>query len=251
MIGMNNFFYTFGSDGVSGGNIYRHNSNTEGRNTFYGVSYKSQLISVFNDLPLQNKLFKTINLESDNPWSATLETDIQTSEIIDLTWFEKKEASWFAFVRNTTASPADVSEYALRSLNGIGRSTAITGPAAALVVDFSISPLISIGSIISVGDGFYYSLPPTYETPVFMGNVIAVNIDLPAGINQVVVDTTVAGGSIPAISDPYCFYIKNGTAESHGVLGHYCQFTIELPTSVSSVPTELFAVESSIMKSFP
>lgn len=258
MIGMNNFFYTFGTEKdpitgnpITGGNIYRHNSNTEGRNTFYGFRYKSQLISVFNDLPLQNKLFKTINLESDNPWSATLETDIQTSETIDYTWFEKKEASWFAFVRNTTASPADVSEYALRSLNGIGRSTAITGPAAALVVDFSISPLISIGSIISVGDGFYYSLPPTYETPVFMGNVVAVNIDLPAGINQVVVDTTVAGGSIPAISDPYCFYIKNGTAESHGVLGHYCQFTIELPTSVSSVATELFAVESSIMKSFP
>ena len=215
MIGMNNFFYTFGSDGVSGGNIYRHNSDTSGRNTFYGAIYKSQLISVFNDLPLQNKLFKTINLEADNPWSATLETDIQTSETIDYTWFEKKEASWFAFVRNTATSPADVSEYALRSLNGIGRSAAIAGPAAALVVDFSISPLISIGSIISVGDGFYYSLPPTYETPVFMGNVIAVNIDLPAGINQVVVDTTIAGGSTPAIADPYCFYIKNGTAESH------------------------------------
>lgn len=251
MIGMNNFFYTFGSDGVSGGNIYRHNSDTEDRNTFYGLPGESKLTSVFNDVPLQNKLFKTVNLESDHPWNVTMQTDIQTSELISLDWFEKKEASWFAFVRNTGVTPAGTSEYALRSLNGIGRSTAISGPAATTAVDFSIAPLISVGSIISVGDDFYYTLPPTYDTPVLMGQVTAVNVNLPAGVNQVVVDTTIAGGSVPGIADPYCLYIKNGIAESHGVLGHYCQFDLVLPTSVSGVPTELFAVESTIMKSFP
>ena len=55
MIGMNNFFYTF-----KNGNLYRHNTN-ELRNNYYGINYPSTLTSVFNDQPLENKLFKTIN----------------------------------------------------------------------------------------------------------------------------------------------------------------------------------------------
>ncbi len=88
MIGMNNYFYTF-----KGGNLYRHNTN-ETRNNYYGQQYSSQITSVFNDSPLQNKLFKTINLESDSSWDATLITDIQTSGYIENEWFEKKEGSW-------------------------------------------------------------------------------------------------------------------------------------------------------------
>ena len=62
MIGMNNYFYTF-----SGGNLYRHNVNPL-RNQFYGVDYPSTVTSVFNDVPLENKLFKTLNLEGDDAW---------------------------------------------------------------------------------------------------------------------------------------------------------------------------------------
>ena len=56
MIGMNNYFYTF-----KGGNLYRHNTN-EQRNTFYGAYTASTVTSVFNESPLVNKLFKTINI---------------------------------------------------------------------------------------------------------------------------------------------------------------------------------------------
>ena len=56
MIGMNNYFYTFKE-----GDLYRHNVN-ERRNSFYDVDYSSTMTSVFNDMPLENKLFKTINL---------------------------------------------------------------------------------------------------------------------------------------------------------------------------------------------
>ena len=54
LIGMNNYFYTFYQ-----GNIYRHNTNPI-RNRYYGVNHPSKLQSVFNDMPLENKLFKTI-----------------------------------------------------------------------------------------------------------------------------------------------------------------------------------------------
>jgi len=43
-------------------------------------------------------------------------------------------------------------------------------------------------------------------------------------------------------------FIKNSVAESHGVLGHYCVFTLE---NDNTNKVELFAVESEVMKSYP
>jgi hypothetical protein len=240
MIGMNNYFYTF-----NGGNIWRHNTN-ETRNNFYGVQYNSRIISVINDKPLENKLFKTINIEGDDTWDATLQTDIQTTGFINAEWFEKKEGSYFAFVRNSGETPAAAGEYPLRSLNGIGTSINITGPLGARVVSFSINPLVNIGSILSIGDTVYYSLPPTYATPVLFGIVSNIEVNLPKGENRIIVDDTT--GTVPPISNPYVLYIKNSVAESHGVLGHYCVFTIE---NDNTNPIELFAIESEIMKSYP
>jgi hypothetical protein len=240
MIGMNNYFYTF-----KGGNLWRHNVN-ETRNNFYGVQYTSKITSVINQSPLENKLFKTLNIEGDDSWDATLQTDIQTTGFINKEWFEKKEGAYFAFVRNSGSTPADPDEYPLRSLNGIGRSITISGPTNATVVDFSINPLVSIGSILSVGDTLYFSLPPDYDTPTLFGEVTEINVNLRGGINNIVVDAT--SGTLPGINDPYLLYIKNSVAESHGVLGHYCVFDIE---NDNTSPVELFAIESEVMKSYP
>lgn len=243
MIGMNNYFYTF-----NGGDLYRHNVN-ETRNNFYGVNYPSRLKSVFNTSPLENKIFKIINLEGSHSWDTLAETDIQISGFIDGDWYEKKEGSFFAFIRNAGTIPAQPSEYALRSVNGIGLSQDVTGAAATLNVSFPISPnLTEIGSIVSVGDYLYYSLPPTYGTPVLCGQITSIAVDYPAGINRIVVDASIAGGGIPPITTPFFMYIKGSVAESHGVLGHYCVFTLE---NNSATKVELFAVESEVMKSYP
>jgi hypothetical protein len=238
MIGMNNYFYTF-----KNGNLYRHNTNPV-RNNFYGVQYSSSITSVFNDIPLQNKLFKTINIEGDAAWGGTFETDLQTSGFINASWFEKKEQAWYAFIRNSGTVPATPAEYSLRSLNGIGRSQNITG-IGTVTIDFSISPLIAIGNIISIGDYLYYSLPPTYSTPVYFGQVTQINVNYPQGINQLVINAAVIA---PVINDPYIFFIKNSVAESHGVLGHYCRFTLE---NSDTTKVELFSLETEAMKSFP
>ncbi len=243
MIGMNNYFYSF-----NGGNLYRHNVN-ELRNNFYGVQYNSVLQSVFNDAPLENKLFKTLNLEGDDSWDAEMQSDIQNSGVIDAAWFEKKEGAWFAFVRNEGTVPAQPSEYALRSVNGIGKSTTITGTGAAVQVNFAIgaSPIV-IGNILSIGDYLYYSLPPTYNTPVLFGQVTNIQVNYPSNLNRITVDTTIPGASIPGIQDPYIMYVKSSIAESHGVLGHYCVFTLE---NDNTSKVELFAAESEVMKSYP
>jgi hypothetical protein len=242
MIGMNNYFYTF-----KGGDLYRHNVNTE-RNTFYkpwfvkignpnGAFTPATLQSVFNTAPLENKLFKTINLQGDARWGVTLETDLQYSGFIQEAWFEKKEASFFAFVRNNS-----IGELALRSVNGIGRSYQVTG---GNVIKFAIG--ISIGNIISIGDLLYFSVPP-YTTPILAGKVTAITVDLRNGVNQLSIDTTIPGTTVIPIQDAFFLYIKNSVAESHGVLGHYCTFNIE---NTSNSKVELFAVQSEVMKSFP
>ena len=235
MIGMNNYFYTF-----KGGNIYRHNVN-ENRNTFYGEFTPSTLQSVFNNAALENKLFKTINLQGDAAWGVALETDLQYSGYIEESWFEKKEASYYAFVRNNS-----VGELSLRSVNGIGRSYQVV---SGTTVKFSINPLIAVGNIISIGDLLYFFVSPS-TTPLLAGQVTAINIDYPNGVNQLVISTTVPGHTTTPITtqDAYFLYIKNSVAESHGVLGHYCTFTL---SNDSTSKIELFSVQTNVMKSFP
>ena len=252
MIGMNNYFYTF-----KGGNLYRHNVN-ESRNIFYQPWWNivdtinpnpsplaftpTKVTSVFNNAVLENKLFKTINIEGDAPWGVTLETDLQVSGFIEQNWFDKKEASYFAFVRNNA-----IGEFALRSLNGIGRSLTVTGNGTNnAVINFSINPLVSIGNIISIGDYIYFGNP----NPTFAGQVIDINIDLPNGVNQIVINNNMLTPLSTPIPDntSYFLYIKNSVAESHGVLGHYCTFTLQ---NNYQNKIELFAVESNVMKSFP
>ena len=242
MIGMNNYFYTF-----KGGDLYRHNVN-ESRNTFYQPWWNkagfpsssftpTTLQSVFNNSVFENKLFKTISIQGDSTWGVTLATDLQNSGYIDSSWFDKKEAVYFAFIRNNT-----VGELALRSVNGIGRSISVV---SSTVVNFSTS--ISIGSIISVGDYLYYSLPP-YTTPVLAGKVTAIYVNLPNGLNSLTIDISIAGTTPIPIQDAFFLYVKNSVAESHGVLGHYCTFNIE---NVSAEKVELFALQTEVMKSFP
>lgn len=240
MIGMNNYFYTFYE-----GNLYRHNVN-ELRNNFYGVQYSSTLKSVFNDVPLENKLFKTLAFEGDSVWESNLITDIQNSGYIDRAWLEKKEQTFFGFVRNIGEIPALASEYPLRSLNGIGRSSAVAIGVGTSQVDFALS--VSIGNIISIGDILYFAVGPNYDTPQLAGQVTQVNINIRGGINNIVIDTTLSG-TVPIVGQtPYFLFIKNSVAESHGVLGHYCVFDIN---NDSTSKIELFAVESEVMKSFP
>ena len=249
MIGMNNFFYTFYR-----GNLYRHNSN-QTRNQFYDVNYDSTITTVFNAAPLENKLFKTISLQGTDSWDALMETDIQISTTIDNTWFEKKEQVWFAFVRNRDVnqplSPNDDRNFLLRSVNGLAQSLSVnTFLPTAVVINFDVSVDLSrvqgspIGSGNDVADTLFFGTP----TPTLCGQVVEVNINLQAGINQLIVNTNVLGGSDALSGTDFFLYAKNSTAESHGVLGHYS--SVKLTNSLTT-QVELFAVQSEVMKSYP
>jgi hypothetical protein len=221
MHGMNNYLYSF-----KGGNLYRHNTGTIGQ--YYGVNYPCTITSVLNTSPTEPKVFKTLSLESDDRWSVTLVSDMQTG-IIDKTWFEDKEGGWFAFIRANT-SPAN---FKMRSANGIGNVVTVVNTGGTLYqLDFNYE----VGSIISIGDAIYFNSSPQ---PLLVGSVTNVAGD--------VVTVNATAGPVPSAGN-FIFYVKNQQAESHGVLGYFCEFTL---TNDSTSPVELFHVESSVFKSYP
>ena len=134
-------------------------------------------------------------------------------------------------------------EYPLRSVNGIGNSISVIIGVGTAQINFSITPLIAIGTIISIGDIVYFS-----SSAVGAGIVTDVVQDYVAGNNYIVIDTTPIWTTPIPTQTEYFLFNKNSVAESHGVLGHYCLF--ELSNNYAT-KVELFATESELMKSFP
>lgn len=240
MMGMNNYFYTW-----KGGDLYRHNTNPV-RNQYYGENYPSTLTSIFNDAPLENKLWKTIELGGDDSWDTTLVSDQQDTgyiyggQVFADNYYEEKEGSYFAFIRNETGNPLS-EEFVLRSANGIGSSQNITTVGATTTIVFPNT--MSIPGIIAVGDLVYWGTP----TPTLLGVITQINRDQTTNsANSIVVDNST--GTVPGGTTEYIFTQKNSVAESHGILGHYAEFKL---TNNNTEKVELYAVLSEVMKSFP
>lgn len=260
MIGMNNYFYSF-----KGGNLYRHNSESIGRNTFYydywyrlgipdNAFTASYMKGVFNESVLENKLFKTIVIEGTDAWEVDrVKTDGYQEGYIDYNWFEKKENDYFAFIRNYYGESTDsISGFsAFRDISGIGNSLTVdsTNPLD-IKINFSIRPLITFSNL-SVGDYLFFD-----QTELKLAGIVTgININYPLGVNQIIVSSVLPPNSPPygpltpiTSNVNYFLYAKNMVAESQGVLGHYCVFEL---TNPSSNPVQLFSIGTEVMKSFP
>ena len=239
MIGMNSFYYSF-----KGGNIWRHNTN-ETRNSYYDILYSSTITSVFNPEPtLSIKLFKTLSFESNTTVSNTDEarwactslftdlTDGTPGSMLDV-YFEEKEGEWFSFIRTNEG----VVNFAMRSATGIALCTGVSGAAATTLIEFA-SP---ISTVINIGDSIFSVTTAggaAAVAPSLAGIIIAKTA------TSVTVNVT---GILPAVGQ-FIISLKNSQAESHGARGYFLQFKLE---NDSTSPVELFAVGSSVMKSYP
>jgi hypothetical protein len=242
MIGMNSFFYSF-----KGGNLWRHNTNPS-RNNYYGTFTASSITSVFNPEPtLSIKLFKTMSYESTTTvvdtnqarWECTsLLTDLTDGNPGSMleTYFQEKEGEWYSFIRTN----ANTVNWQMRSANGLGVCTGVTGPNNATIITF----LSSIGSITNIGDTAYaatLTAGAATAPPVLAGQITGKTS------TSITIDTTGVGGTVPTVGQ-FIMDIKDSVAESHGARGYYLQFTLQ---NDSTNPVELFSVGSSVMKSFP
>lgn len=239
MIGMNNYLYSF-----KNGQLYRHNTNAI-RNSYYGTTYNSTIKTVINEAPLDNKLFKTLNLESTDAWSAEILTDVAAQDsTINSTSFEKKEGNYFAYVRtngvDATGTTLTESDYKSRTIGGLGNNEGFVLSGGVLTVRF---PQSTWDGMVSIGD-FLYTVSTGQTTANFVFQITNIVFDNAA--NQVKVLGT--GGSVTVGN--FCLYAKNSVAESLGVMGHYAEITLTLPSTVTT-SSELFAIESELMKSYP
>lgn len=224
---MNQFFYTW-----KGGNLFKHNSELVNRNTFYGQFTPTRLNGVFNERPIEKKAFKTIALESTHTWDFEATTELEAGEI-NKTFFEKKEGTFFSYIRGINNVPAVLNDYNLRSAQGLGTVTTVNSTvptATTLLFSFPIDRILSIGDYIYATD-----------TPVLAGIVTAIN----RTTNTITIDTT--GATVP-VNGAYILSIKNNVSESNGIRGDYMEYEI---VNNDTVATELFAIKSQVFKSFP
>ena len=231
MIGLNSSFYSF-----SGGNLYKHNTN-QNRNTFYGTPYKSTITTVFNDDPLQMKVFKTLSLDSNKPWKAIIDTQLNTGEM-ESSSFQEKEAEWFSYIRRVD----DTIDLKAISTQGIGNATSIDSSVPTAVV---VTLGFSIDSSVSIGDGLYKMGVTGVNPPISDGTMVKIGDITGLTSTTITVDTTT--GVIPLTSD-FLIGLKNSQVESYGGRGFYMSVKLE---NKDETQVEMFSVSSSLFKSFP
>lgn len=215
MCRLNNRFFT-----IKDGQLYKHNSETAPRSNFYGVQYPSKVVKVFNESPKDDKIFKTVVTESDNPWKITLRTNL-TNGSIDKTEFNNRESRWFASIkRNESASDLNgVSQ-------GIGRIQDIQGDN----IEFN-----NISETVSVGDKLYQMNGNVQEE---IGDIINISDD---GI------ITVSGIVETPINGMFCFGKKDSRINGAAIRGYYMEVTMEDDSGSSN---ELFGVSTNAIKSY-
>jgi hypothetical protein len=232
ILGMNQYLYTF-----KGGNLWRHNV-SETRNNYYGEQGVSTITSVFNQEPTSQKLFKTIEQESNDSWDCTLRSDLG-SGYMPATYFELKEGSYFSYIRRKSNDL----NLALRSAQGIGSVASTTG---ALPFTVTLTYNFAVGSMVSIGDKVYSYNDPAAAVPL-------TEIGTITGISENRKTLTIdSQGNLPngyVVTDgAYTLYIKESVAESYGTLGYFLEFTLE---NDSTSAVELFNVDSEVFKSNP
>lgn len=215
---MNSSFYTW-----KDGSLYKHNSNQH-RNDFYGTSYSSQITTIFNQDPLDNKMFKTISIDGTHAWSATVTTDMSTGSI-DESYFKEKEGEWYAFIRRP-----DDGSYDTLSMSTQGIGSMLSYNSLVLTFSFNISNMLSDGDKLYVVSG---------GSLVLLGTV--------ASHTATTITLSSIGGTTPSAGDMIVF-VKNSMAESFGARGYYMEVTFE---KYSAEEVEIFSVSSSVFKSNP
>lgn len=218
MTHMNSNFYTF-----KNGDLYIHNLN-QNRNNFYGVPGKSTMSTIFNIEPTTIKKFKNIFIDSNDPWTATMVTNLDQG-FIDYDWFDKKEGRWYAHIRR----PLNNLNTELLSTQGIGNVLSYSNP----TINFSVNIQVAL----NVGDKVYM-LPPNTSGPIEIGQVFSFT-------NNSITMSSITGTPLPGYT---ILIVKNAIAESFGPRGYYLQVDFE---NDKTYEVTMFAVGASVFKSFP
>ena len=242
MVCLNSNFYTFNK-----GNLYIQNDASTDRTLYYGVNYGCSVQTIFNDDPSSVKLFKTIDLDSNNSWNVALTTDLQDGSI-SRDWFDIKEGEWYSFIRYnpknlptlTDISQIDASANYVRGIGTISSIGPAFPPNPAFIYTINLNAITpSITNSYEYGSSVYTL---TGSTLVYLGQLdLITNQGIVQLIQGTILATPLVGQYLICISDPL--------AQSYGVRGYFLDITLTLPGSITT-ETELFAVGTSVFKSY-
>jgi hypothetical protein len=214
MIGLSNIFYSW-----KDGNLYKQNSDNVSRGNFYSTSFASTITTIFNEDSASAKMFKTLNLDSTNAWSATMLTDLDNGSILSNEYVEK-EGNWLGYIR---ASSSTSNSNSLLSTQGIGNTSPTSAAGATATFPFII------GTKLGVGDRVFFN-----------------NVQVGTIVSATTTTITITGAGFPA-GVGYVYIVKNSIAESFGMRGYYME--VELSVQLGS-EVELFSISSSLFKSY-
>jgi hypothetical protein len=141
MVKVNNRFLS-----IKNGQLYLHNDETNPvRNNFYGEQFDSKMVTVVNEESSEDKIFKTLVLEGNLPWDATIKSNL-TESAIKTTEFNARESRYFAYVRRNEQQE----DLHGNAAQGIGNILAFNYDGTLLTITYD-----SIPSLLNVGDRLY------------------------------------------------------------------------------------------------
>ena len=213
MIGLSNVFYSW-----KDGSLYEHNKSIDFRCVFYGVQVPSIVKTIFNEDPFTTKMFKSVSLDSTSPWTATLNTDLDSGSIASTEYIEK-EGTWFGYARALNSNSNSLN---LLSTQGVGSISTVSGATATF--GFNITTRLGVGDRV-------------YVNNVFIGTIVSATATT----------ITITGGVFTGLAGGYVRVEKNSIAESYGLRGYYMNIELSI---TNSAEVELFSISSSLFKSY-
>jgi len=208
---------------IKNGQLWLHNDTDNPIvNNFYGVQYGTSIKTVFNDVMAEDKIFKTIALESDQKWQVALKTNL-TNSTIKASEFNTRDSRQFSFIRGNE----NTSSLRGNSAQGIGTVSSVV----ANVISFTQVPiLVSVGDVLTQLNG---------ENKQPIGTITAINFEL----NTITVGAIITAPTVGF----YAFSLKNSRVEGEEVRGYF----LEIECSNNQTDKgELFAVATNIVKSY-
>lgn len=217
---LNNTFFSF-----KDGQLWKHDSSTVDRNSFYGSADTSSVTLVFNEAPSEIKAFKTLELEGTQPWAATVQSfesdqDEYKQSTVAVAEFIEKEGRWHAHLRRD-----ELTDTSSQASFGLGTVASI----ASLDVTLDAA---SANRALSIGDNVYRD---NAGTGVLVGAVTAI------AANVVTLDS-VAGLS----PTDFIYGQKVARIEGADIRGYAMKVTL---TNSDTAKRELYAANSRVHKS--
>lgn len=227
MIGLNSSFYSFKE-----GNLWQHDVN-QNHTQFYGNVDGFSVSTIINEAPTDVKMFKTLAIDGTTGLNVVGYTDLDQVEM-SATQFLKKEGKWYAYLRR----PYNETNYELLSTQGVGVVNTVVG--TTINFNNTISNINAGDAALGYvgGDIVYKELNGAIQLVGTISSTSATSITVASYVS-----TPVAGD--------YIFIVKRADAESYGARGYYLNLTMSLTGDPAKANHEVFAIKSSIFKSFP